>query len=535
MSEQNTTPDGKTTDGTAAESTESTRATATRRGAMALAGLVGFGITGQSVSAAQDGRPYYNWREDVDARGHALEDLESMRMSGSDVAIRAFDGENLTVENGVLQATAGAEQWADETGDGLLETLDHNGISVPSVVAGHVRSKETPVWDVTAHGIVGDGETHVGTAVNELLTEVAAAGGGVVYFPPGRYVFERTPLIGDDTFVMGAGRATVWEGYRPDGVSGEALIAHEGLEASGYDGASNWGIYNVRIDSPDTNGIVTYHTENVYLGNLYGSDAYHHFVDVAGCRNVVTENLYLKGSGTAPHQIDTIDSSNNIWDGSRSVEPNRDGTITRNVTVDSVFVRPESPMGEGAIHVHRSGHVGHTIRNVWATDVTEAVYTDPDTHIEDLTIRGVYAEPISAGVEVREGDGSEPRNRITVADVVVKGSDLDSGVFVANADDVTVSNVSTDFEGTHGSAVAFRGCGEATVDRITTYGDASDAVEPALRYEDSSGYVHGASVTDWGGDALAADAASADRVAYSGLFETNTDGISGAFRPWNQS
>lgn len=88
---------------TATESTDDTALT--RRAAMAVAGLTGVGLLAGSagtVGAAREpeSRP---WKRDVDARGHALHDLGTLEMSGSE-PIADFAGENLAVENGVLNA-----------------------------------------------------------------------------------------------------------------------------------------------------------------------------------------------------------------------------------------------------------------------------------------------------------------------------------------------------------------------------------------------------------------------------------------------
>lgn len=51
----------------------------------------------------------------------------------------------------------------------------------------------------------GDGITDDGCAVQAAMNHVAAEGGGVVYLPKGNYFINRTLLIGDKTWVVGAG------------------------------------------------------------------------------------------------------------------------------------------------------------------------------------------------------------------------------------------------------------------------------------------------------------------------------------------
>ena len=72
---------------------------------------------------------------------------------------------------------------------------------------------DSAVWNVESHGIRGDGNTDVGERVQELFDAVDRDGGGIVYLPPGRYLFERTPLVGDNTLLVGAGPSTVSENH----------------------------------------------------------------------------------------------------------------------------------------------------------------------------------------------------------------------------------------------------------------------------------------------------------------------------------
>ncbi|MCL7417737.1 MAG: hypothetical protein M8354_07860 [Halalkalicoccus sp.] len=72
---------------------------------MTLAGVAGAGLlaggAGQaSASGKPRGRP---WNRDVDARGHALQDLGALEMADSE-AITDFAGENLSIDDGVLNA-----------------------------------------------------------------------------------------------------------------------------------------------------------------------------------------------------------------------------------------------------------------------------------------------------------------------------------------------------------------------------------------------------------------------------------------------
>lgn len=187
---------------------------------------------------------------------------------------------------------------------------------------GHARSKETPVWNVEAHGIEGDGSTEVGDAVHNRFETVDQAGGGIVYFPPGRYLLERTPLVGDDTIVLGAGRSTVLEGPRPANEEGRALLSNRGYDESKYGGSSNWGVCNIQIDAPEANGIMPAYAKDVRLENIYGDKIYYYHIDIVSSKNVVVDGYWAtrggEGNSDAPIQFDNQTegtTANGVWDG----------------------------------------------------------------------------------------------------------------------------------------------------------------------------------------------------------------------------
>lgn len=114
--------------------------TTTRRGALALAGLTGLGLVSRPAAARGGNQPFYDWREDVDANGRTLTNLGALSTVDNPAAIRNLAGQNLSVEDGVLHADVTSDVWTDQTGDGLLETPSHDGISVPGVVTEYVET-----------------------------------------------------------------------------------------------------------------------------------------------------------------------------------------------------------------------------------------------------------------------------------------------------------------------------------------------------------------------------------------------------------
>lgn len=62
------------------------------------------------------------------------------------------------------------------------------------------------VLDVTSYGAVGDGVTDDRASIQAALDAALAAGGGVVFLPPGTYLIKRPLVLGSDVTLQGAGR-----------------------------------------------------------------------------------------------------------------------------------------------------------------------------------------------------------------------------------------------------------------------------------------------------------------------------------------
>lgn len=307
-----------------------------------------------------------------------------------------------------------------------------------------------PTWNVEAHGIEGDGVTESGQAVCDLLDTVDKAGGGIVYFPPGRYLFERTVLIGDNTVLVGSGRATVFEGPRPAGENGLALLSNKGYDQPDYDGASNWGVCNVRIDAPESNGILPAHAENVRLENIYGDAVYYHHIDVVSSKNVVIDGYWAtcggEGDSDAPLQFDSQNvgtTANGVWDGRTSTLVASDETPTKNCTVRDFEIDPENEPDYG-IHIHRDGHESLTIEDGHITGCQySAIRGDPDITIEDLTIDCVSCIENARGITL--GQIERGRRDLTISNVTIRTDESElaagSGLYASGFDGASLSNV----------------------------------------------------------------------------------------------
>ncbi|WP_226481694.1 glycoside hydrolase family 55 protein [Natrinema amylolyticum] len=382
----------------------------------------------------------------------------------------------------------------------------------------HARTAESPVWNVEAHGIEGDGETAVGAAVHDLLETVADAGGGIVYFPPGRYLLERTPLIGDDTVLQGAGRATVLEGPRPDGEEGRALLSNRRFDATGYDGASNWTVRDVRIDAPDATGIMPAHAENVRLERIYGDRIYYHHVDVVSAKNVTVDGYWAtrggEGGSDAPVQFDNQNAgtgTNGVWDGKRETLVADDGTPTRNCTLTNFEIDPTNDPEYG-VHLHRDGNESITISDGYITGCRHsAIRADTGGLVADLTIDAVSCIENARGISL--GHIEDGRRELTISNVTIR-TDSDataagSGLYAGGFDGAAISNIVVDGEFTN--AIIFDDMADLKLNGITAKGardqafrfrdgvDATLTTARAADCGDAGVYVGSGSSVDYGG------------------------------------
>ncbi|WP_306061415.1 glycosyl hydrolase family 28-related protein [Natronococcus wangiae] len=363
-------------------------------------------------------------------------------------------------------------------------TAAESGASVPTatgvpteVEALADQFEDRPVWNVEAHGITGDGRTKVGHAVHELLEAVDRAGGGIVYFPPGRYLFERTPLVGDETFLVGAGRSTVFEGTRYIWERGGALLSNRGYDQPGYTGASNWGVANVRIDTPETNGIMPAHADTVRLENIYGDATYCHHIDIVSSRNVVVDGYWASRGGDSvsdtPIQFDVQQTGitrNGIWDGETRTLVMDDDTPTKACTLRDFEIAPKNGATCG-VQLHRGKTESITIADgtILGCQYT-AIRADRGEPLADLTIDGVSCIDNARGITLGYSDGG--RRGVTIDDVTIRtterGVAAGAGIYAAGVDEADLSNVTVD--GAFASGIIFEEMSDLEMSDVTVTG-----------------------------------------------------------------
>ncbi len=253
-----------------------------------------------------------------------------------------------------------------------------------------------PHYNVTDYGAAGDGQSPSADAFQQAIDEAEENGGGYVFVPAGTFILEKTPLIGTNVHLMGTGRGSVLTGERPGDHRGAALISNKGQQASGYEGASDWSISHLAIDSPKTNGIVVTHAKNVYISHIYGTDIFHHFIDTAG-KNIICENLFLTGhSGWSVFQVDSLSGAQTIWDGEQAVAPNHDGTDTRDLILRNSMITATAgdgnlPRHDTSIHFHGEVSEGFLFSDLILGGADNGIYMDDGLSYSNIQMTNIIS------------------------------------------------------------------------------------------------------------------------------------------------
>lgn len=241
------------------------------------------------------------------------------------------------------------------------------------------------------------------------IDRLEAKGGGLLVLGVGTFHLSASPLIASGVHIMGQGRGTILKGYRP-GPKGHALIYNKGYDKPGYEGASNFGISHVTIDSPDSNGITFVHGKNILVSHIYGLDAYHHFIDIGACKNVVCHDLFLTGeSGTAPFQIDALPTSGSAsrgWNGTTTINPLTDNTGCDTFYLDRAVITAtvRDASQSWSIHFHKIRGRNIFISNVTVGNTDVGIYQDAGTYWDNIRIDNVHGYNLERGVWLRSNN-----------------------------------------------------------------------------------------------------------------------------------
>lgn len=98
----------------------------------------------------------------------------------------------LVNQSGAPSGPAGGRSLVYPRTDGRLYHWPNGG---SALALGYSYDKGANVHNVRAYGAVGNGATNDATAIDAAVAACQAAGGGTVYFPPGRYVYSGTGIV----------------------------------------------------------------------------------------------------------------------------------------------------------------------------------------------------------------------------------------------------------------------------------------------------------------------------------------------------
>lgn len=174
--------------------------------------------------------------------------------SATNVLIWTVDG-----INGPDQATLAA--LAASGGSALIGYSPGGTGSVTTTVQAKLR-QTTSVKD---YGAVGDGTTDDTTAIQNTISAVGAAGGGVVFFPTGTYkISSKLTINNNAVFLQGAGRRA--STLAPTAMATDHIL----FTTVQQGGVSNLAIVPSGVQTGATNASIrTYNSHNIVLDNFW--------------------------------------------------------------------------------------------------------------------------------------------------------------------------------------------------------------------------------------------------------------------------
>ncbi|MFL5780627.1 MAG: glycosyl hydrolase family 28-related protein [Thermoleophilaceae bacterium] len=290
----------------------------------------------------------------------------------------AGDGDARTRRSVLAGGVAGAAAAA-----GLTPGTSH--AQLPMLDPVYVWRDRMPV-NVKDAGALGNGEDNDAPAVQAVIDDLAAAGGGSVYFPPGDYVINgglAMPLTGPIRLAgAGALLGPVSGSHPPTRLirtAGSSPIVSAGFEASGiatavysveicdmhirgglpntagriadFAACNPLNLYNVNFDGGD--GV---RLRQVYNSN--GSGLYFHAMGTPGTPALLFDALPVEQGGCA-----TVHWTNVEWEGNSGIDLMLDGHHAGGVNAPTVDVRITNWKAEG-------GANGPHIKLAYAQSIT---------------------------------------------------------------------------------------------------------------------------------------------------------------------
>jgi polygalacturonase len=318
---------------------------------------------------------------------------------------------------------------------------------LPGFAPTHPPEPAAVIYDVRAYGAKGDGSTLDTDAINRAIAAAAAAGGGTVTFPGGRYPSFSIHLRSAVTLQLEAGATlvaatpTAARGYDPaePGAGNE----YQDFGHSHWHNSLMWGegLHDVSILGPGTiDGTALWKG----LGRDPGQGAGNKAIALKLSRNVTIRDLSILSGG---HFAILVTGVDNLTVDNLKIDTNRDGIdidACRNVRVSNTSVN--SPHDDGIV-LKSSFALGYAraTENVTITNVFMSGYEIGS--MLDATYKRTFLKSADQeGPAGRIKFGTESNGgfkNITISNVVM---DRTRGLALETVDgglieDVTISNV----------------------------------------------------------------------------------------------
>lgn len=292
-------------------------------------------------------------------------------------------------------------------------------------------------YNVRDYGATGDGVTDDRAALQALIDLVATAGGGTIYFPPGRYRVDRHPTIGaTNAGSLSIGGFTAQENIRLTGAGKKSLILQEG-DTNPFGGA--W--YGIWIRNKAKNIEIDHLAFG--QGQIPNHDEQTHSIDVHAITNFTgdIQNVHIHHCYFGFIEGDSIRVSG---------EPDQE--VKNLIITDNVFVGTDHQPGDGAVTVGTRSSIGLQrrfsgiiIANNYMTGADDQMIDfeptgdDTSTEGEDIICNNFIRTTNGGGFAVTlSGAGSTAahRNWVFAHNIIlggrVNGNAVDHGIFQGN-------------------------------------------------------------------------------------------------------
>jgi polygalacturonase len=309
------------------------------------------------------------------------------------------------------------------------------------LIAVSLAAAPAPVIDVKAYGATGDGKTLETAAINKAIEAAAAAGGGTVYFPAGRYVSGSIHLKSNITLYFDQG-STLEASTDPlafDEAEPNAWSQYQDFGHSHWHNSLIWGegLENVSILGP---GLIYGKGLTRAGGQRIGNKV----IGLKLCRNVIIRDLSILMAGHFGILATGVD---NLTIDNLKIDTNRDGInidSCRHVHISNCSIN--SPRDDGIVikTTHALGYP-RSVENLTITN-SEVSGFNEGTFLGGTYERGGATPQSRLGATGRIKIGTESEaafKNIAVSNVVFdhcRGLALES-VDGAPVEDIVIDNV----------------------------------------------------------------------------------------------